>query len=50
MKVLELKAKKIIEVNDSYGARLIEHGMAILPPETKPALKAEKETAKKGDA
>lgn len=32
MKVLELKTNKTIEVNDSYGERLIQHGMAILPP------------------
>ena len=56
MKVLELKTKKIISVNDSYGARLIEHGLAILPPisptpvkDSTPASKAEK-AAKKGDA
>lgn len=51
MKVLELKTKTLIEVNDSYGERLIEHGMAILPPATRPtAPKAEKGNSKKGDA
>lgn len=51
MKVLELKTRKLIEVNESYGARLIEHGMAVLPPVVPraPAPKAEKATAKKGD-
>ena len=52
MKVLELKTKKQIEVNESYGARLIEHGMAILPPVISrvPVQKSEKTAVKKGDA
>lgn len=53
MKVLELKTKKLIEVNESYGARLIEQGTAILAPATAvkaPTPKAEKGMAKKGDA
>lgn len=32
MKVLEVKSRRVIEVSENYGARLIEHGMAILPP------------------
>ena len=32
MKVLELKTRQIIEVNESFGARLIEQGRAILTP------------------
>ena len=50
MKVLELKTKQIIEVNESYGARMIEHGMAILPPSAPPVPKIEKGSAKKGGA
>lgn len=52
MKVLELKSKKLIDVNNSYGARLIEQGKAILPPAGQPAIsaKADKGTGKKGDA
>ena len=50
MKVLELKTKRIIEVNESYGARMIEHNMAILPPAAQPAPKLEKAPAKKGGA
>ena len=43
MKVMELKSRKIIEVNDSYGARLIEQGKATLAPITpKPAEKPRK--------
>lgn len=51
MKVLELKTKKLIEVNESYGARLIEHGLAVLPPiASSPVPKADKASGKKGDA
>jgi ribosomal protein L9 len=32
MKVIMLKDKKTVEVNDGYGLRLIEQGMAILAP------------------
>ena len=47
MKVMELKSGKIIEVNDSYGSRLIEQGKAKLAPiSPKPAEKPRK----KGDA
>jgi len=46
VKVLELKTNTLIEVNDSYGERLIEQGMAVLPPVTRPATPK----AKKGDA
>jgi len=51
VKVLELKTQKLIEVNDSYGERLIQHGMAILPPivQASPA-KTERVERKKGDA
>lgn len=49
MKVLELKTKKIIEVNDAYGERMIEHGLAVLPPARESAA-LKKEKAKKGDA
>lgn len=47
MKVLELKTKQIIEINESYGLRLIEQNKAILPPVSP---KMEKESRKKGDA
>ena len=54
MKVLELKTKRVIDVNDGYGERLIQHGMAVLPPETprrEPQKKAQKEQpSRKGDA
>ena len=32
MKVLEIKSRRIVDVNDSYGARLIEQGRAVLAP------------------
>lgn len=32
MKVLELKTRKIIDVNPLYGGRLIEQGKAMMPP------------------
>ena len=43
MKVLILADGKAAEVNDSYGARLIEQGKSVIPPKAKekPA-KAEK--------
>ncbi len=56
MKVLELKTKRIVDVDDSYGERLIQHGMAVLPPEMprkeQPTpKKAQKEPpSRKGDA
>lgn len=52
MKVLELKSKKLIDVNNSYGARLIEQGKAILAPAVRPAVtvKTDKGNSKKGDA
>ncbi len=51
MKVLELKTHKLIEADDTYGARLIEQGKAILPPvKHSAAPKAEKPTGKKGEA
>ena len=34
-----LATGKIEEYNDSYGARLIEQGRAVLAPEKKPAAK-----------
>ena len=53
MKVMELRAKKVIEVGDSYGERLIGQGMAILPPNThkaekEPQREQPKEPRKKG--
>lgn len=39
MKVLILATGKNEEHNDSYGARLIEQGRAVLAPEKKPAAK-----------
>lgn len=33
MKVFELSSHVVIEVNDSYGARLIEQGKAVIPSE-----------------
>lgn len=35
MKVLILSNQTILEVNDSYGARLIEQGKAVIPPKAK---------------
>ena len=39
MKVLILATGKTEEYNDSYGARLIEQGRAVLAPEKKPTAK-----------
>ena len=39
MKDLILATGKTEEHNDSYGARLIEQGRAVLAPEKKPAAK-----------
>ena len=50
MKVMELSTRKIIEVNDSYGNRLIQHGKAVLPPVARETPKPEKGPGKKGDA
>lgn len=54
MKVLELKSGRVVEVDDGYGERLIQHGMAVLPPEAihkEPLKKAQKEQPpRKGDA
>ena len=36
MKVLELHSKTVIVVNDSYGARMIEQGKAVIPPKDEP--------------
>lgn len=33
MKVLILSSQTVEEVNDSYGARLIEQGKAVIPPQ-----------------
>ena len=38
MNVLFLKSGKTVSVNDSYGLRLIEHGLAVIAPA--PAKKA----------
>lgn len=51
MKVKILKTGEILAVNDSYGARLIEQGKAIIdntpaPKPVKAAKKAEPETTK----
>ena len=35
MKVLILFNQTSLEVNDSYGARLIEQGKAVIPPKAK---------------
>lgn len=54
MKVLDMGTGKTVDVNDAYGARLIEQGKAVLPcahkekPPEEPA-KAKK-PANKGDA
>lgn len=32
MKVLELKTQRVIEVDNSYGARMFEHGLAVFAP------------------
>lgn len=36
MKVLELSRKTVLDVNDSYGARMIEQGKAVIPPKGEP--------------
>ena len=36
MKVLILSNQTVEEVNDSYGARLIEQGKAVIPPTDEP--------------
>lgn len=41
MKVLELKTREVIKVNDSYGARLIEQGRAVLVPKVEKAESAD---------
>ena len=46
MKLIEKKSGKLIEVNDSYGERLMQHGMAMLPPPVKHEAKG---AAKKKD-
>lgn len=38
MNILFIKSGKIVSVNDSYGLRLIEHGLAVIAPA--PAKKA----------
>lgn len=50
MKVLELKSNKLIEVNDSFGERLIGHGMAILPPAARPGRAPAQKADKPGSA
>ena len=35
MKVYNLKTRKLEDYNDSYAARLIEHGAAVLPKPAK---------------
>lgn len=46
MKVRIIKTGEVVEVNDNYGARLIEQGQAVLFELTKPAQPAQ--TPKKG--
>ena len=41
MKVLDIKTKSTIDVNNSYGARLIEQGRAVLVPVKKAETKKE---------
>lgn len=36
MKVFELSSQTVLTVNDSYGARMIEQGKAVIPPKDKP--------------
>lgn len=36
MKVLELSSQTVLTVNDSYGARMIEQGKAVIPPKDEP--------------
>lgn len=43
MKVLILSNQTVEEVNDSYGARLIEQGKAVIPPQAEE--KAEEQPA-----
>ncbi len=41
MKVLMIRSKTLVEVNDAYGERLIEQGEAVLPGKEPEAPKAE---------
>ena len=50
MKVKLIKCGEVKEFNDSYAARLIEQGKAVLPPEEKAADKAKKATQAKKEA
>lgn len=43
MKILDLKTGDTVEVNDSYAARLIEQGKAVIPEKPKKAAKETKE-------
>ena len=50
MKVLDLRNGTLMEYNDSYGARLLEQGKAVLAPENEAPAKEETdaETPAKG--
>lgn len=54
MKVLEIKSRRIVDVNDSYGARLIEQGRAVLAPsptkKERPKEAQKEAPRKRGDA
>jgi len=42
VKVMEITTKKVVEVNDSYGHRLIEQGRAVPAKEEKSEEQADK--------
>lgn len=52
MKIKDIKTGDVRTVNDSYGARLIEQGRAVVAEPEKKSAKKEKEAAAKpaGDA
>ncbi len=43
MKVLMLDTREVLEVNESWGSRLFEQGLAVLPPTEPPVEQAEPE-------
>lgn len=49
MKVKEIKTNRVIEVNDSYAARMIEQGRAVpVPAKKEPAQKVPRATKAPG--
>lgn len=48
MKVLDLKTKQTLDVNDAYGYRLIEQGKAVPAPKEQAAEKPANKKGKDG--